>query len=236
MGSQNNRPQKEDHLAPTKIEGQQKKEQVPFDKNLSDHELRQRLDLYSKGDANQFFKIQRIKQDYINKTSKDQNTRSISDLYYGEGRKVGLPQTDYRNIADDREELDQKYRDHIAREGKTEYRKHITLGRLFGEQNKKGEISKREDTQKEQIYKNLSSIMAEYNEMQYSRDKAMDNLKSLRIDPSVSPPANDVIPNQRNIDKGAKSLSQHFQAHWPSAKEVRKDFEKMKNKDKEREQ
>ena len=58
MGSQKKYKIKQDHLAPTKIEHDKVQTEIKAEKNLSDHELQYRLDLYSKGDADQFFKIQ----------------------------------------------------------------------------------------------------------------------------------------------------------------------------------
>ncbi|MDW3191256.1 MAG: hypothetical protein R8G66_02795 [Cytophagales bacterium] len=102
-------------------------------KDLSNHELKQKLDLYSKGDERQFFDIQKIKQRYLNQDLDTQNKRSQSDLYYAKGIRSGLPHTSYDRINQDREYQDQKFRDSIIEEAKPIYRRHKNLSRDFNE-------------------------------------------------------------------------------------------------------
>ena len=53
---------KEEHLAPTEIKQNDATNTVKAEKYLSDKEVQERLDLYSKGSQEQFFKIQNIKK------------------------------------------------------------------------------------------------------------------------------------------------------------------------------
>ena len=96
-------------------------------RHLSDAEMQKRLDLYSRGDKEQFFKVQKIKKRYIEKSREDLNKRTKSDLFFAQGLRTGLPHGSHETIKYDREEIDQKFRDDTVQEAKTEYRRHQNL-------------------------------------------------------------------------------------------------------------
>lgn len=103
---------------------------LKFEKYLSDGELRDRLDLYSRGSAKQFFKIQKIKQQYLERIRADKDKRITADLHYAQGVRSGLPHIDHGNIQDSREEMDQNYRDSIIKQSKGIYRSNVNLSKL----------------------------------------------------------------------------------------------------------
>lgn len=118
------------------MEGSEKlAKNIRIEKNLSDAELQLKLDLYSQGGENQFFKIQKIKKSYLNQLKQQQDLRSKSDINFALGIRAGLPHAPYDSIQRYREDSDQKLRDQIIEEAKSEYRKHENLGKEFKETN-----------------------------------------------------------------------------------------------------
>ncbi len=182
---------KEDYLAPTKIKQDNTPDKVKAEKYLSDKELQDRLDLYSKGSKEQSFKVQKIKNKYLGQIRDEQAKRSKADVYYAQGIRIGLPHTDYQNIKDARDQADQNFRDQIAKEGKTQYKRHQNLSRLFSKNNSKEKQVSQSGNSKQQKkikpYKKIGNLMAEYNAVQTAKNKVISQIKHIEAGPANSP-------------------------------------------------
>tara|TARA_Y100000114_G_scaffold156111_1_gene182124 strand:- start:13935 stop:14528 length:594 start_codon:yes stop_codon:yes gene_type:complete len=145
-----------------------KEHSVRVEKNLTDAELQQKLDLYSQGGEKQFFKIQKIKNSYLDQLKEQQNVRSKSDINFALGVRSGLPHAPYESIKRYREDLDQKFRDQVIEEARGEYRKHQNLGKEFNGNNKSYEAQSPKKANKDElaIKKQPSLLKQEYNKNQ----------------------------------------------------------------------
>ncbi len=125
---------KEDHLAPTKIQQDNKPDKDQGkDANLTHRELESRLDLYSRigGQKDQYFKVQAIKQKYGKEVKEIEARRTKADIYYSHGIRRGLPHAHHDTIKYDREQTDQKLRNKITQEAKSYYSKNNSLSKSF---------------------------------------------------------------------------------------------------------
>ena len=229
---------KEDHLAPTNIKQDNNPSTIKAIKYLSDKELQERLDLYSNGSQEQFFKVQKIKNGYIEQIRDEQAQRTKADLHYAQGIRAGLPHTHHSSIKDSRELTDQNFRDEIVKEAKTEYKKHKNLTRLFDRGNtreKNIEQSKNSRQQKKvKTYNQLGKLMGEYKAVQIAKDKTVNQLKQLEANPENHLSVKALEPDQKIIEKQQKNLSKYFNKHEPVPQEIRKTFEKIKGMDRDR--
>ncbi|OEK01147.1 hypothetical protein BFP97_06325 [Roseivirga sp. 4D4] len=132
MKGENNwsKPDKEDHLAPTPLP--KSNEEIP-NANLSDNELQNRLELYSKigGKMDQYFEIQRIKQRYLNLKNELHQTRTIADLHYAQGIRTDLPHANIESIRQKHEQYDQQLRNMVTKDAKDYYKDENSLSRAF---------------------------------------------------------------------------------------------------------
>jgi len=132
-------------------------------RNLSDAELQKRLDLYSeRGNEKQFFSIQKIKKSYLESNRTELDKRVKSDLFYAQGIRAGLPHTSHESIKYTRAETDQKLRDHIVKEAKSEYRKHQNLSKWF---NKDDHMltEKQKQVDRGEAHQKINGLMTKYN-------------------------------------------------------------------------
>ena len=127
---------KEDHLAPTGIEQNNNpaNDHEPG-ANLTHGELQHRLDLYSRigGNMDQYFKVQAIKQKYLEEIKEKEASRSKSDVHYGQGIRSGLPHMRHEAIKEMRDRSDQPFRDEVAKEAKSYYSENNSLSKYFKE-------------------------------------------------------------------------------------------------------
>ncbi|MDW3210277.1 MAG: hypothetical protein R8N23_10445 [Reichenbachiella sp.] len=196
-------------------------------RNLSEEEFQNRLDLYSKGDQNQFFKIQKIKKRYQNQQREELDKRAKSDLFFAHGIRAALPHTSFENIKYAREQADQDLRDGIVEEAKSEYRRHENLSKWFSHE--KDKELKLEDTtrqsDKTKAYKKLGSLMAEYSAVKDVRDQTKEQIKKIQADPenlSLASSLKTPELDQKSLSKIKKKLSKYFSETEPSPKELRK--------------
>lgn len=128
-----NQKSQEDPLAPTPVNNNHASKNTRFQENLSHEELKDRLDAYSQvgGSHEQYFSVQRMKQEYLKEIEQLQKTRSKQDVFYGLGQRAGLPHSPLQTLNLDREDLDQKRRDEIAHEAKSFYDKNENLRKPF---------------------------------------------------------------------------------------------------------
>jgi len=132
-------------------------------RNLTDAEAQKRLDLYSeRGDERQFFSIQKIKKRYLEKNRTELDKRAKSDLFFAQGIRAGLPHASHESIKYVREENDQRFRDHIVKEAKSEYCKHQNLSKWFNKGNRVVK-EKPKKLEKAKGYQKANSLMAKYN-------------------------------------------------------------------------
>lgn len=227
---------KEEHLAPTEIKQNDATNTVKAEKYLSDKEVQERLDLYSKGSQEQFFKIQNIKKHYTEKINKTQIRRSKEDFYYGQGIRAGLPHTDHDNIKNVRELQDQDYRDLVIKEAKMEYKKHENLTKSFDRETgtKNPNPSIRTNKKKEKVYDKLGKLIGEFKAVQSAKNKAVDHLKQLQSGTVYQNDNKDTEPDKKSSNKQQNSLSRYFKTHQPTAKQVRKGFKQIQRKDRDR--
>lgn len=125
---------KEDPLAPTEI----KQDNEPSkdrrgDANLSDHELRERLDNYSRirDHRDHYFEVQQMKQKYEQELSRVEEKRNVARIHYGQGVRAGLPHTPIDNLEAIHKYQDQKLRDDVARDAKNYYHENNSLSKSF---------------------------------------------------------------------------------------------------------
>lgn len=127
---------KEDHLAPTSIEQDNKPDKDQSKgANLTHGGLQNRLDLYSRIGENmdQYFKVQTIIERYREQIKEIEANRSKADIYYGQGIRAGLPHTHHDIIKDTRERSDQLLRDDVASKAKSYYSENNSLSKYFRE-------------------------------------------------------------------------------------------------------
>lgn len=106
-------------------------------KNLSDKELRDKMDLYAQGgDEKQAFAILRHKKDYEKQVAKNSEDRVKADIYRAQGERAGLSHASREQRDYDREISDQIKRDQIAHDVKAEYRRHETHSKNFNRESK----------------------------------------------------------------------------------------------------
>lgn len=119
-----------DHLSPSSNQDSVPLHTTP-ETPRSDRQVQDRLDLYSKGSQEQFFKIQKIKKRFV-ETTKDQEAKQIqADTHYAQGVRAGLPHARYEIIRSSREQADEKRRSQIIQEAKEEYKSHENLTKWF---------------------------------------------------------------------------------------------------------
>lgn len=238
MKGSNTQKNKEDHLAPTKIKQDNAPDGVKAEKHLSDKEVQERLDLYSKGSPEQFFNVQKIKKKYIEKMREENAKRSQADLHYAHGRRSGLPHAPHETIKDTREMADQNFRDEIVKEAKAEYRNHENLTKQFDKENT-GENGTEQPSNTEQkkakTYNNPGKLMGEYKAVQNAKNKAVDQLKQAQSNAKNIPSVVKFKPDQESIEQEQKSLRKYFKEHKSTPQEVRKTFKKIKGKNNDRE-
>ena len=134
--SQEHNQEKEDHLAPTRIEQDNKPDKDQSKgANLTHGELQNRLDLYSRigGQMDQYFKGQTIIKRYREQIKEIEANRSKADIHYGQGIRAGLPHTHHDIIKDTRERSDQLLRDDVASKAKSYYSENNSLSKYFRE-------------------------------------------------------------------------------------------------------
>jgi len=134
--SRENSPQKEDHLSPTKIEqDNQPDPDKGTEPNLSHKELKDRLDLYSSigGKMEQYFKVQGIKDKYLNQIRELEANRTKADINYAQGIRTGLPHLNHGNIKDMRATFDQELRNETGKSAKDVYKEKSSLTKSFEE-------------------------------------------------------------------------------------------------------
>ncbi len=120
----------EDRLSPTTKESSSPIHVNPK-KPMSDKQVQERLELYSKGGQEQFFKVQKIKKRYV-ETSKTQETKRIQgDAHYAQGIRAGLPHARYEIIRGLRETSDERFRSQVINEAKAVYNTHENLSSWF---------------------------------------------------------------------------------------------------------
>ncbi|WP_421896412.1 hypothetical protein [Marinoscillum sp.] len=124
--------QKEDLLAPTELNQPSK---APEKGNLSDAELRERLDLYSSVGENldDRWTIQGMKERYLNDIKEREAKISKAVTHYAQGVSAGLPHAPYNAIQYSYDNEKQALRDVVWEEAKDYYRDKNSLSKEFGE-------------------------------------------------------------------------------------------------------
>jgi len=126
--------QKEDHLAPTQIPSSNDNKEVEK-AGLTDHELRNRLDMINKYSRTpeESFGIQKIEKEYIEELRKREEVREKASLNYSMGVQAGLQQAPYEQIKLGYESQDQELRDDITEKAKSHYNANNSLSKDFKE-------------------------------------------------------------------------------------------------------
>jgi len=145
---------KEDPLAPSKL-SQEAKYKAPENEGLSDKELKDRLETYSKVSDNleRSFKILEIQKRYEEREDDKKYSRTKADVHYAQGIRSGLPHSNYESIKYGRELEDQGQRDDIAKEAKEVYQEGKSLSREFNglaKTNQKDQFGKVQDHKEKQ--------------------------------------------------------------------------------------
>jgi len=120
----------DDHLSPTTKETSSPVHSRP-DAPLSDKQVQERLDLYSKGGQEQFFIIQKIKKRYVETRKVEHIKRVQADAHYAQGIRAGLPHARYEVIRSSREASDESRRNQVLEEAKAVYKTHENLSGWF---------------------------------------------------------------------------------------------------------
>ena len=177
-------------------------------KNLTHHEVVKRLDLYSKGDEKQFFKIQKIKKEYQKEIKDREDKRIASNIFHDQGWRKGLHPDARHRIENDRELRDQILRDETVEAAKNNYRLFETHSKQFNESTDRSNDTK--------AYKQLASLMAEYNAVKDVKNRAGELIKRAQEDPEFVPTssaAKTLHPNQEILSRNRKTLSGYFNKH-----------------------
>lgn len=227
---------KQDRLSPTVIEQDNTPDIIKVEKDLSDGELQERLDLYSNGSKEQFFKVQKIKQRYVEKIKEEQIKRTKADLHYAQGVRAGLPHAYHDNLKDIRERQDQHFRDEILHEAKAEYKKQENLTKLFDRENpsKTTKQVPKINSQKIKVYNKLGKLMGAFKAVQQAKDNVISKVDAVESGIVNHNAIEELKPNQKTAGKTEKNLSKYFNIYTPEPKDIRKTFEKIKGMDRDR--
>ena len=129
-----NQDKKEDHLAPTQIPTFNDNKEIEK-AGLSDHELRNKMDLVKKYSRtpDESFGIQKIEKEYIEELQKREEDRNTAGLNYSMGIQDGLQHSPYEQIKLSYEHQDQVLRDDITAKAKAFYNSNHSLSKEFVE-------------------------------------------------------------------------------------------------------
>ena len=128
--------QREDHLAPTKIEISKPIKGTERNENLTHGEVQNKLEVYGRIGhlMHQHNVVQDIKERYQNEIGKVAAVRTQADINYSMGIRSGLPHASYETLRNTREMTDQNFRDVITKEAKARYQEKDNLTKRFSEQ------------------------------------------------------------------------------------------------------
>ncbi|RKQ50664.1 hypothetical protein BXY85_1681 [Roseivirga pacifica] len=129
-----NPDQREDHLAPTQIPSSNDNKEVEK-AGLTDHELRNRLDMINKYSRTpeESFGIQKIQKEYMEELRKREEVRGKVALNYSMSVEKELLRAPYEQIQLGYESQDQELRDDITAKAKAHYNTNNSLSKDFRE-------------------------------------------------------------------------------------------------------
>ncbi|MFY0601668.1 MAG: hypothetical protein JXR03_18485 [Cyclobacteriaceae bacterium] len=128
-------PQKEDHLAPTKIEEPKPVSAPERTENLSEAELENKFQVHEHVTNQMYVRstVASIKEKYRDEQQRRTEIRTKVGINYAMGERAGLPQARHDAIALAKEIESQHLRDATAKELTEDYKKHAPLPKLFDE-------------------------------------------------------------------------------------------------------
>ena len=143
--------------------------------NLSHTELEEKIDLYSKGDQDQFFSIQKIKKRYNEHRTERHNKWSKSDLFFAQGIRTGLPHVSHDQIQFDREVEEQGIRNDVLKEAKGKYRLYQNLSKRFNI-GKLDSISQSKEIDEPESIQNIKTLKERFETMDPVRTTRSRNI------------------------------------------------------------
>lgn len=168
-----------DHLSPTTKETSAPVYSRP-DAPLSDKQVQERLDLYSKGGQEQFFTIQKIKKRFVETRKMERIKRVQADAHYAQGVRAGLPHARYEVIRSSREASDESRRTQVLEEAKAVYNTHENLSGWFKKEHGQSHESHAPEPQSSSLKKYFPSQSSSPKEPQQPKGKIQGKDKEMQ--------------------------------------------------------